>query len=679
MSIAGTIRRVLLEAGYQNVYIAHSVLDAFNTVGNNSVTWMIVSPLNEEKLNQAHCLRLPLEVSAYSHILVTVLVNPEHLDQALEYYAFGALSVHSRQLTFNTFQEELSELMERLKAHPSVEQVIAEDVRRRLRKTADFTLLENFEESMLKKVDNSPAQRIRLIEARFLSQANLEAMVDIRKLSAEHPESQTELKKLAQKFLATSDIQTFRGPLGIKRVLILDPDSSQQQFVKSVFAELGADVIVVCDSLESGCEALEVQIPYDVIVTEWKGKDLKGHAFIQHVRHHGHEKQPIFIYSSLVKPEDHSLIEEISGVFIIQKPASKKGLKQALTETIERWNSPQEGEESSDKILNVLGAGKISEALLLDESFQKNPKVDRKLKDFVSASIAFHEGRFQDAKELILKNAKISVPNHKEISLLGKTLLRLGDSAAALKFLEQANQMVPGNIDRLCNLADANAGAGKPEKALLLAGEALKIGGDIDIVQSTFTKHAVAAGQSEQAAEYLESEETARDMIAFMNNLGIAHAAAQKWTESEKSYIDAIAALDGRHPQLLGIVSYNYGLSLARQGKLLDAITQLKSAENLAEPSLKRKAQDLRERAEKAHSSGQTLVLKEVMREIVAPRIGGPKTSLDDYRGRAKASLHGLFGVLRIPKIVVGLDLSSEMPKNVLRKDKEREEIEKSK
>lgn len=674
MSIAGTIRRVFLETGYSNVYIAHSVLDAINTLSNNPIHWMIVAPLAEEKLNQSHCLRLPLEVAAYSHIMVSVLVNPDQVAQTLDYYAFGALSVHSRQLTFNTFQDELSDLIVRLKAHPSVELAIAEDVRRKLRSGPNCALLENFEEALIQKVEDSPTQKIRLIEARFLCQSNLEAMMEIRKLSVEHPETQAQLKQITQKALGTTDIQTFRGPLNISRVLILDPDTSQQQYMKLILAELGAETILCFDNLDAACAALHAEMPFDVIITEWKLNEVKGHAFIQHVRHHGHEKQPVFVHSSLVKPEDLPLIEEIGGVFIIQKPTSRKTLKQTLTETIERWNSPQEGEDHGDKILNVLNAGKLGEAQVLNESLQKNPKVDRKLKDFVRASIAFHEGHFQEAKDLILKNAKTSVPNHKEISLLGKTLLRLGDPAAALKFLEQANQMVPGNIDRLCQLADANADVGQPEKALAMAGEARKIGGDIELVQSTFTKHAVAAGKGEVAMEYLESEDTARDMIAYMNNLAIAHANAQKWEESEKSYVEALKALNGRHPHLVGLVTYNLGLSLARQNRLADAIVRLKEAEALAEPSIKRKAQDLRERSEKAKASGQSLVLKETIREIAAPRVKAPKTTLEDYQGRAKVPQHGLFGVLVMKTHLPMLDLTSEMPKNVLRKDKEREE-----
>ncbi|MES2746513.1 MAG: response regulator, partial [Bdellovibrionota bacterium] len=359
MSIASTIRRVFLESDYSNVYIAHSVLDAINTIGNNNINWVITSPLTEERLNQWHLLRIPLEVAAYSNIMVSVLVNPDNVALTEEYYAFGALSVHSRQLTYNTFQEEINALQLRLKSHANVEQAIAEDLRGTFNSVKDVQKLENLEETLLATIDTTPAQRMRTIEARFKAKSNLEAMMEIRDLFSKHPELANDLKILSQAYLGTSDIQTFRGPLPVKKVLILDPDVSQQQFLRGVFTELGAEVIVCCDTIDAACNSLHDDEIYDVIVTEWKLHDVKGHAFIQHVRHHGHERQPVFIHSSLVKPEDHALIGEIGGVFIITKPTSKEKIKRFLTETIERWNFPQEGEDQGEKILNVLNAGRL--------------------------------------------------------------------------------------------------------------------------------------------------------------------------------------------------------------------------------------------------------------------------------------------------------------------------------
>lgn len=670
MSIAGTIRRVFLESGYSNVYIAHSVLDAFNTLSNNPVNWLIVSPLAEERLTQWHCLRLPLEVSAFSQIMVSVLVNPDQLHLTDEFYAYGALSVHTRQLTFNSFQEELQDLNVRLSAHPTVDGAIAADVRRRLQNKEDASRLERFEEIISTLVDESPQQKLRLIEARLKSHSNLEAMHEIQALSAKHPEISKSLKSLSETYLGTSDIQTFRGPIPVSQVLILDPDESQQQFMKTVFTELGSEWIQTAANTDEAIDALRIGKVYDVIVTEWKLGDSKGHAFIQHLRHHGHERQPVFIYSSLVKPEDHAIIEEISGVFLIAKPGAKKQVKQFISDTVERWNFPQKGDVQVDKVLNLLNAGRLKEAVILNEDLKANPKIDKKLKDLVKAHIAFQEGQYQVAKELILANAKSSVPGHKEISLLGKVLLKLGDAPAALKFLEQANQMVPGNVDRLCQLADANAGAGKGEKALELAKEAQKIGGDIDIVQSAVAKHTVAAGDADDAQQLLESEETARDVVAFMNNLGIVHASQQKWDESEQSYRKALKALDGRHPHLRALVAYNLGLSLGRQNRLSDALPLLKEAESLAEASLKRKVQDLRDRMEKAIATKQPLVLKEAMKEISTPRVGPPKTLLDDYQLKAKIKRHGLFGVLKSQRTIPGIDLTSELPRLVLRHEK---------
>ncbi|MBC7530405.1 MAG: response regulator [Oligoflexus sp.] len=671
MSIAGTVRRVLLETGYSSVFIAHSVLDAFNTLSNNTIGWMIVSPLLEEKLTQWHCLRLPLEVQACSNVMVSILVNADQLGGFEDYYAFGALSIHSRQLTYNSFHEEFNQLLDRLRTNATVAEAVAADVRDRLIRAQNWVKLEQFEDSVLAGVDKSVKQCLRLIDARFKNGSKLEAMLDIKTTLQAHPELAPDIKALCQTYLGTSDVQSFRGQVPLSSVLVLDPDASQQQFLRTTLTEMGAEIIVCCDTLEAACDALHVGQIYDLIVTEWKLHKVEGHAFIQHVRHHGHENQPVLVFSSLVKPEDMALISEIHGVFIITKPSAKKQFKVALTEILERWNYPQEGLDQEDKIVNSAASGKLSQAQKLNAVFQANKKIERQRKDYVKATLTFYEGRYQEAKDIVLASAKQGTPSYKEISLLGKILLRMGDSVTALKFLEQANQMVPGNIERMCNLADASTEVGKPERGLQFASEAKKIGGDIGMVQSVYAKHAVANGMLDEASHYLESESTAREMIAFMNNLGIAHATSQKWVESDTAYQNALKSLDGRHPVLQALVSYNLGLSLVRQNKLKDAMAHLKLAESQGEALVKRKAADLRDRVEKSMTSKQPLVLKEVLREVVAPRASVANTQFQTYEGKAKAGVHGLFRVLHCQGIVLGMDLTSELPKHITKKDHE--------
>lgn len=670
MSIAGTVRRVLLENGYSNIFIAHSVLDAFNTIGNNAVGWMITAPLKDERLTAWHCLRLPLEVSLYSQIMVSVLTNDEEETSFEDYYALGALSIHTRQLTYNSFQDEIGELFSRLQKNELVADAIAVDVRKRFEANKSWDKLERFEERLTTLLSHNPAQKLHLIEARFKNSSKLEAMIEIKQLVTDHPETLADAKALSQKYLGTADIQTFRGQVAILTALILDPDASQQQFLRTTLTEMGVEIIVCCTTLEAACESLHAGPVFDVVFTEWKlANKVEGHAFIQHVRQHGHEAQPVIIHSSLVKPEDMPLIDDLKGVFIITKPSPKKQFKQALTEVLERWAFPQEGTDIENKIVNALSAGNRSQALSLNKGFQLHKKIERQRKEYIRGMIAFSEGNYQEAKSIILQSAKLGVPSYREISLLGKILLRLGDHASALKFLDQANTMVPGNIERLCNLADVSAEVGKPERALQIATEARKIGGDIGMVQSVFAKHAVANGMVEEVADLLETESTARDMIGYMNNLGIAHAAAQKWAESEVAYRNAMAAMNGRHPHLVALVSYNFGLSMARQNRLPDALALLRDAEIHGEAPIKRKAADLRDRVEKSIAQKVPLVLKEVHREISAIQTPEAMSKLEQFEERAKPDFHGLFRILNSDGRTPGLDLTSELPKSVLRKD----------
>ncbi len=669
MSIASTIRRALVESGYVNVFIAHSVQDALNTLQNNSIGWIFSSVFEGERLNVWHLLRLPLEFQAHEQIMVSVLVNADQKGYYDDYFAFGALSVHDRQLTFNSFLVEIVALTQRLQDFPQLPAAVGADVRERMIAASRWDDLEKLELELLDKVDDSPAQKLRVIEAQLKADSKIEAMMRMKQAAQAHPEIADDLRQLSQRFLGTSDLQGFRGNVPVRSVLIVDPDAAQQKQVATIFKEIGADRIITCSTLEEGCAALH-ENKFDLIVTEWKLGKFEGHAFIQHVRQHDHEKEPVIIYSSLVKPEDMPLIDELKGVFIILKSSQKKFFLQSLNESLQRWNFPQEAGDVEAKIMNDLSAGKNEQAKLLNQGFQANPKVDKQRKEYIRALFAFHEGEWQEAKDIIMASAKQGVPSHRQISLLGKIFLRLGEPENAMRFLEQANQMVPGNIDRLCMLADASAEVGRPDHALAVATEARKIGGDIGVVQSTFAKHAVAAGKIEEASDLLDDEGVARDMVGFMNNLGIAHAAAMRWEESARSYKDALKALEGRHPQLEVIINYNLALSYARQNRLKESKEILAKVQAAGESLVQKKAADLSERVEKAIASKQPLVLKEANREEAAPRL---KMSVSiqqqlNYDGRAQVESHGLFKILEPDFRTPGLDLQSEFPKNMSKK-----------
>jgi hypothetical protein len=118
-------------------------------------------------------------------------------------------------------------------------------------------------------------------------------------------------------------------------------------------------------------------------------------------------------------------------------------------------------------------------------------------------------------------------------------------------------------------------------------------------------------------------------------------------------------------------VSYNLGLSLARQNRLPESLVQLKIAEAQGETLIKRKAADLSERCEKAIAKNETVVLKEAMREIVSARPPAALSEMEVFEERAKTQNHGLFRVISASFKTAGMDLVSELPKNILRKDKE--------
>ncbi len=93
-AVVSTVKRVLNEAGFRNIYQSDSVMDGFNTLGQEKIGWIITSLFPGQKLTGWQFLRLPLEFEHYRGTMTSVLLNTEEQDLLPSLYAMGLASFH---------------------------------------------------------------------------------------------------------------------------------------------------------------------------------------------------------------------------------------------------------------------------------------------------------------------------------------------------------------------------------------------------------------------------------------------------------------------------------------------------------------------------------------------------------------------------------------------------------
>ncbi len=667
-AVVSTVKRVLSELGYKNIFQADSVLDGLNTLGSNKIEWIFTSLFHGQKLSGMHFLRLPLEFEAYRGVKTSVLLNGDEADFMPSLFGLGMCCSHLRPITYNSFKAELDRYLSRLKSNQSLPQAIATDLRDHLTAKNSIDEIERLELGLYKWADSSPEQKLRVIRAQLKGGNNLEAMLGMKQLLANSPDTAGQVGELSKKYLGIDNMAEYKARINAAIAVVVDSDSSQQNFVAECLKEMGVKDVKTFDKPEEASNYFKTESNVDLLVTEWKLQGMDGGGFIQHAKHGSLRGKPVIIYSAKVEVDDHKLIQEIGGVYMLSKPLSKKAFKEEVSEFFSRWRYPVEGDDIEQKILQALQSGDMDFAQQLMAQFDSMPKVERQRKVTLKATYAYHAGQYLEARTLIIEASKIKLPTHREIGLLGKVLLKLGQFSDAQKCFDQANQMVPGNVERLCSLADISAALGKGEETMGYINAAKNLVGDDPLVNSTFARHAAALGKPEEAKRYMVDEDVAKSVVAHMNNLGVAYANTGKFQESIASYQKALNALGEHHEELRGTVFYNLGLALARQGRLKEALTPLHHASKHASVSVAQKALRLEERVKQSVESSQPLALKDGAKEIAVDTAKAidaiPKSALEEYvlAQNLKPGEQGLF-LIYLPGDTKDLELTSDFPK----------------
>ena len=459
---------------------------------------------------------------------------------------------------------------------------------------------------------------LSLAEAQFINGKNQKGFQTLGHLTILDEKLKKSCLRIARKYVQPDEINTVTSKttpnlLGIKRCIIVDPDSSIIYYTQKLLKAIGVQEI---ETFEDGKEAWDyifIHPEPHLILMEWKIPSISGPFLIQRVRNHGFLQCPIIIISSLIGINDFLLVREMGVDNVITKPFEGKGFYASIIATIQNNRSPAEQKTLEIKIRRLMAADKCNDVKHLISIYLRDRRIIPGCKIQMRAEFAYYQQAFKEASELALAALQERGDTHSLYHLLGKSFLQLKQFDLSLQYFEKAQKLCPTNIERLITIAEIHIEQNNPNKAQEHIHEATKLDQDNDIVFLAQQKVNLETNQTEAVKSYLEGLESSETFIAYMNNRAVSLARSNKLQESIEFYDKAIRCL----PKTLGNynISLHYNLALAhiRSGDMNTAMSALVAIEDDLKPdtTIGKKALSLKQKIRLYRKEKKLLTLED--------------------------------------------------------------------
>jgi CheY-like chemotaxis protein len=618
---SGSTRQVMADVlkgcGFKTIQAVATIQDALAQLETEHVDWVITSLNADQPTNGLQIVNLLVETPFLHHVRCSLLLEEGEswcLDRA---YSLGMLSHHTKPITKEVFGTEMSTLVAKMEAAGWRDAVVAgEYLREHLRKSGKPEKLLDFERTLVETYPGDAAVLVNLAKAQSAAGKQESARATLHQAKMLAPDLDQQITVTATELFGAEGLGQNTAPeagainlLGIENAVVIDSDDSVRAAVAEVLKELGVPGIHTFVDGESAWEWLKENPEPQVIVMEWRLLKISAPILMQRIRHQGHTSVPFIVLSSLLKPTDMPLVREIGISNIVSKPFERQALLKALVWTIQQERSPTELQTQELKIRKLLQTGKKSEAASAAAKFIANKATPIARKRYIEAELAFSADDFARCRDLGIEALRLSGDTILILNLLGKAFMRLSDFEAALKCFEKAQQMSPLNIERLCNIAEAQTELENETKAEEALQGATDIDPDSKQVEEAQIKKAVITGNLESARALMSQMESVSNVVGYMNNKAVALARCGKFDEGIQLYEKTVESIPENKLNIKPVVLYNMALAKVRGGDLDGAITILEQVLSAKTSRVHKKASSLLKKLKIASEKGTAVIL----------------------------------------------------------------------
>jgi CheY-like chemotaxis protein len=617
---SGAVRQLLVQVlknlGFEKAQAVSTVADAHALLEAEQVDWIIASLVTTDEINAFHTLRLAVNFSEVRGLKVSLLLDERDSACLLKAFELGMLSYHYKPFTKNSLEKDLAELLAVFEENAwNSTKTSAHYLRKHLLSLGQHLERTELERRLQNVFPCQPDLLYHFADALILEKRVDDARQLLKQISVIDSKSkdkisalETKIKEIGQTVVGGNfDGSGQANMLGLRNVVLIEPDDAARSSLEACFRELGAQKITcVADGDEAWSYVNEHEV--DFIVSEWRIPALKTPLLLQRIRGTG-KVMPFVVISSLVRASDMPLIREMGVTHVIEKPADRESIFKAIIWTVQQDRLPTDANSIEIKVRNLLLHKKVAEAQTLLQRYLDDPKIAQSRKLSLKAEFAFAREEYENCRDLAIEALKINPDSMSTFNTLGKAFLLLRGFDSALKCFEKAQSLSPGNIERLCLIAETHAELGDQEAASQSISKARDLDPQSPVVAEGAAKVAITSGSSNKAKDLLSGMESIDSVLSYMNNKAVAHARCGEREDSIQLYENILNAVPDHLIEIKDIVIYNLALGRIRNENFKDALVDLEKITAAQTSRIYPKAKSLHNRLKRSLEAGQTFRL----------------------------------------------------------------------
>jgi CheY-like chemotaxis protein len=581
---AASIRMMIMEVirglGYERVQGVGCAKDALSLLEIEDVQWLIMPLMANDSLNALQMIKLITIEPKLRGCATTLLLDPNQEEYCLPLaFELGLLSWHPRSYVKDNLQVDFEELLKIINSNDNnLTLTAAEYLRRFLSEKRLYRSRIALEQNLLAMYPGTATILIKMAEAELLTGNGTRASGLLRQAEVIDPKLSPVCQHLRDKHsknLPTTMTERQENILGVKKVVIIDPDTDVLHATTEMLNKLGVTTIETFEDGQKAFEWFSASQEPDLIIMEWRIPGLSGPLLVQRLRQADFIQVPIIVMSSLIKREEKPLLAEMGVDEVLEKPFDQPSFFSIVIWAIQQNKMPTEQKSLERKIRRLMNANRRGEAERLLAQFLADPRMGEGAKKSIQAEFAYDLGDLSATCDLGAEALRTGGDSLAMLNLVGKALLKLGQYEKALRCLEKANAMCSLNIERILNIAEINLQLDRIPEARKAVNQAAALDADNPQLAETTVKIDLESGDVEGAAKGIAGLESVPRIASYINNRAVALSRSGRFEDAIALYRRAIQCLQGRNE--LAAVIYNLGLAYARYGEYEQAISTLEN------------------------------------------------------------------------------------------------------
>ncbi|SMF17691.1 tetratricopeptide repeat protein [Pseudobacteriovorax antillogorgiicola] len=605
----------LKSLGFENLHVSNDFATAMGILESENIDWVVSSLQTESKTNVYHALGLCTKHDSLKNTLFTVFLNEpdkKHIPHLAANGAFSWFNIRTTDEYIRSIFNELFELIESKKADPVL--IAAFFYQSYLFDQGKYNEGIYLYQNLLNIYPGDPEILLATAEAQLLAGQKKDGTLTLQQLTTLSPSHQGDAQKLADQFLggklpSLASGSSKQNPFGIREAVLVRLDAHSHSVEEEAFKELQVPYQVMTTSEDALIYLRDAQEP-TIMFHGWWQDGINAAAFLQEFRDLCPHTVLTTVFGGLDQA-DYALLDELNSAMVIKPPLDRQKLIEKTIWAIQQDRRPLEKKFLMNRIFQALEDENIDLAIKFKEDLEQNALANQGDIYLVTAEILLKQDKAGDAVECGINALKYNGDPVASLNVMGKAFMKLGAFDKAFQSFDQAQELSPLSIKRLCVMAEAQFEMGQTNEANELLDEARGIREDSLDILETDAKQKIADGDIEIGKDLLSKLGSIKDIIAYLNNKAVTLAIEKKFDEAIKLYQQAYDSIPDEHVKFKSTINFNLGLLFLRTGDMDRAETTLRLCTPQENRKIAEKASKIIASIEEARTKSKILKMKE--------------------------------------------------------------------